>query len=78
MPRGIKRERNIPEEVASVTAQIQKHEAVIKALKSQLASLQEELEQNELKSLNKLLKESGLTTKELQSMISGPKEDIAS
>lgn len=77
MPRGIKRERNIPEEIASVTAQIQKHEAIIKNLKSQLASLQEEMEQVELKSLNKLMKESGLTTKDLENIIK-PKEDIAS
>ena len=78
MPRGIKRERNIPEEIASVTAQIHKHENVIKTLKSQLSSLQDELEQNELKSLNKLLKESGMTTKDLESIIVKPKEDIAS
>jgi predicted nuclease with TOPRIM domain len=77
MPRGIKRERNIPEEIASVNTQIAKHEAVIKSLKAQLASLQEELEQNELKSLNKLLKESGLTTKDLESIIVKPREDIA-
>ena len=77
MPRGIKRERNIPEEIATVTAQISKHEAVIKALKIQLAALQEEMEQNELKNLNKLLKESGLTPKDLESFIARPKEDIA-
>jgi IMP dehydrogenase/GMP reductase len=78
MPRGIKRERNIPEEIVSVTAQIQRHESVIKTLKSQLSSLQEEMEQNELKNLNKLLKESGLTTKDLESIIVKPKEEIAS
>ncbi len=77
MPRGIKRERNIPEEIVSVNAQIAKHEAVIKTLKSQLSSLQDELEQNELKILNRLLKESGLTTKELENIIVKPKEDIA-
>lgn len=77
MPRGIKRERNIPEEIATVTAQISKHEAMIKTLKIQLAALQEEMEQNELKSLNKLLKESGLTPKDLERFIARPKEDIA-
>ena len=77
MPRGIKRERNIPEEIATVTAQITKHESVIKALKTQLAALQQEMEQSELKNLNKLLKESGLTTKDLEHFIAKPKEDIA-
>ena len=77
MPRGIKRERNIPEEIASVNTQITKHEANIKSLKSQLSSLQDELEQNELKILNRILKESGLTTKELENIIVKPKEDIA-
>lgn len=77
MPRGIKRERNIPQEIASVNSQIAKHEAIIKSLKSELSSLQDELEQTELKNLNKLLKESGLTTKDLESIIVKPKEDIA-
>ncbi|SHI02293.1 hypothetical protein SAMN02745823_01966 [Sporobacter termitidis DSM 10068] len=77
MPRGVKRERNIPEEIVSIKAQIAKHESAIKSLKAQLSSLQDELEQTELKSLNKLLKESGLTTKELENIIIKPKEDIA-
>jgi 1,6-anhydro-N-acetylmuramate kinase len=77
MPRGVKRERNIPEEIKTVTAQIAKHDAAIKSLKAQLASLQEELEQAELKNLNKLLKESGLTTKDLANIIIKPKEEIA-
>ena len=77
MPRGIKRERNIPGEIVTVTGQISKHEAVIKALKAQLSALQDEMEQNELKNLNKLLKESGLTPKDLENFIAKPKEDIA-
>ncbi|MEL4106560.1 hypothetical protein AAFA46_06955 [Oscillospiraceae bacterium WX1] len=77
MPRGIKRERNIAEEMASVSAQIAKHESAIKSLRSQLNALLEEQEQAELKSLNKLLKESGLTPEELASMIVKPAEDIA-
>ncbi|UOO37483.1 hypothetical protein IZU99_09560 [Oscillospiraceae bacterium CM] len=77
MPRGIKRERNIAEEMASVSAQIAKHESVIKSLRSQLNALLGEQEQAELKSLNKLLKESGLTPEELASMIVKPTEDIA-
>lgn len=77
MPRGIKRERNIAEEIATVNNQIAKHEAIIKSLKLQLSSLQEEQEQSELRSLNKILKESGLTTQELASIIIKPKEDIA-
>lgn len=77
MPRGIKRERNITEEIAAVNAQIAKHEAIIKSLKVQLASLKEENEQSELRNLNKLLKESGLTTQELANIIVKPKEDIA-
>lgn len=77
MPRGIKRERNITEEIAAVNVQIAKHEAIIKSLKAQLASLKEENEQSELRNLNKLLKESGLTTQELANIIVKPKEDIA-
>lgn len=77
MPRGIKRERNISEELATVNAQIAKHEAIIKSLKLQLSSLQEEQEQSELRSLNKLLKESGLSTQDLASIIVRPKEEIA-
>jgi predicted nuclease with TOPRIM domain len=77
MPRGVKRERNIIDEIATVNAQIAKHEAVIKTLKTQLAGLQEELEQSELKSLNKLLKETGMTAKDLESIIVKPKEEIA-
>lgn len=77
MPRGVKRERNIAEELASVNAQIAKHEAIIKSLKQQLSALQEEKEQSELRHLNKLLKETGLTTQELADMIIKPKEDIA-
>jgi predicted nuclease with TOPRIM domain len=77
MPRGVKRERNIPDEIASVNAQIAKHEAVIKTLKSQLSGLQEEQEKCELKSLNKLLKETGMTAKDLESIIVKPKEEIA-
>jgi hypothetical protein len=77
MPRGVKRERNIAEEIATVNAQIAKHEAVIKSLKLQLSSLQEEQEQSELRTLNRLLKDSGLTTQELASIIVKPKEDIA-
>ncbi len=77
MPRGVRRERNIPEEIASVNAQIAKHEAIIKSLKSQLATLQQEQEQAELRNLNKLLKESGMTAQELANMINKPKEEIA-
>jgi hypothetical protein len=77
MPRGIKRERNISEELATINGQIAKHEAVIKSLKLQLSSLQEEQEQSELRNLNKLLKESGLTTQDLANIIVKPKEDIA-
>ena len=77
MPRGVKRERNITEELATVNAQIAKHEAIIQSLKQQLSALQEEKEQSELKQLNKLLKETGLTTQELADMIIKPKEDIA-
>jgi hypothetical protein len=77
MPRGVKRERNLAEELATVNAQIAKHEGIIKSLKLQLSALQEEQEQSELRNLNKLLKESGLTTQELASIITKPKEDIA-
>jgi hypothetical protein len=77
MPRGIKRERNISDELTAVNAQIAKHEATIKSLKLQLSSLQEEQEQSELRNLNKLLKESGLTTQDLANIIVKPKEDIA-
>jgi predicted nuclease with TOPRIM domain len=77
MPRGVKRERNIPEEIASVNEQISKHEGVIKTLKAQLSALQEEQEQQELKNLNRLLKESGLTAKDLEGFIVKPREDIA-
>jgi hypothetical protein len=77
MPRGIKRVRNISEELATINAQIAKHESIIKSLKLELSSLQEEQEQSELKNINKLLKESGLTTQELADMIIKPKEDIA-
>lgn len=77
MPRGIKRERNIAEEIATVSAQISKHEAAIKSLKSQLSALQEEQEQSELRTLNKLLKDSGMTTKDLANIIVKPKEEIA-
>jgi len=77
MPRGVKRERNIAEELATVNSQIAKHEAIIKSLKQQLSALQEEKEQSELRHLNKLLKETGLTTQELADMIIKPKEDIA-
>lgn len=78
MPRGIKRQRNIPEEITSVSAQIAKHEAIVKSLKSQLSSLQEEQEQSELRNLNRLLKESGLSTQDLANIIVKPKDDIAS
>lgn len=77
MPRGVKRERNIADELAAVNAQIAKHEAIIKSLKQQFSALQEEREQSELRNLNKLLKESGLTTQELADIIVKPKEDIA-
>ncbi len=77
MPRGVKRERNLAEELAIVNAQIAKHEAIIKSLKLQLSALQEEQEQSELRNLNKLLKESGLTTQELADIIVKPKADIA-
>lgn len=77
MPRGVKRERNIPAEIETVNGQIAKHEAIIKSLKAQLSSLQDELEQTELRNLNKLLKESGMTPEALAQMISKPKEDIA-
>lgn len=77
MPRGVKRERNIPEEIASVKAQIAKHEAMIKTLKMQLSNLQAEQEQAELRSLNKLLKETGLTAKDLENYISKPRDEIA-
>ena len=77
MPRGIKRERNISDELATINTQIAKHEGIIKSLKLQLSSLQEEQEQSELRNLNKLLKESGLTTQDLASIIIKPKEEIA-
>ena len=77
MPRGVKRERNISDELATINAQIAKHEAIIKSLKLQLSSLQEEQEQSELRNLNKLLKESGLTTQDLANIIVKPKEEIA-
>lgn len=77
MPRGVKRERNISEEIANINAQIAKHESTIKSLKLQLSALQEEQEQSELRSLNKLLKETGMTPQELAGMINKPKEDIA-
>jgi septal ring factor EnvC (AmiA/AmiB activator) len=77
MPRGVKREKNIPEEIAAVSTQIAKHEAAIKSLKSQLASLQEEQEQTELRNLNRLLKETGLSTRDLANIIVKPKEEIA-
>lgn len=77
MPRGVKRIRNISEELATVNAQIAKHEAIIKSLKLQLSALQEEQEQSELRNLNKLLKETGLTTQEIADMLIKPKEDIA-
>lgn len=78
MPRGVKRERNIQEELATVGAQIAKHEAILKSLKSQLSALQEEQEQSELRNLNKLLKESGLTPEELKNFIAKPKDEVAS
>ncbi len=77
MPRGIKRERNIPEEIKTVSAHIAKHENALKDLKAQLIALREEQEQTELKNLNKLLKETGMTPKELADMLAKPKEDIA-
>ncbi len=77
MPRGVKRARNIDEELATVSAQIVKHEAIVKSLKQQLSALREEQEQSELRNLNKLLKDSGLTPQELTDMIVKPKEDIA-
>ena len=78
MPRGVKRERNIPEEIESVNAQITKHEAIIKSLKAQLLSLQEELEQKELKQLNQYLKENGMSAKDLvDTVIKRKEEEIA-
>ncbi|NLA87419.1 MAG: hypothetical protein GX847_09125 [Clostridiales bacterium] len=77
MPRGVKRVRNIDEELATVNAQIAKHEAIVKSLKQKLSALREEQEQSELRNLYKLLKESGLTTQELADIIIKPREDIA-
>ncbi len=75
MPRGVKRERNIPEEIASVNAQIAKHEAIIKSLRAQLSALQEELEQSELKQLNEYLKANGLSARDLVDTVSKQKEE---
>ncbi len=75
MPRGVKRERNIPEEIATVSAQIAKHESVIKSLKGQLSSLQEELEQAELKKLNAYLKENGITAQDVVDTVMKKKEE---
>ncbi len=75
MPRGVKRERNIPEEIATVSAQIAKHESVIKSLKGQLSSLQEELEQAELKKLNTYLKENGITAQDVVDTVMKKKEE---
>lgn len=75
MPRGIKRERNIPEEITSLSSQIAKHESVIKSLKAQLTSLQAEREQSELKQLNEYLKENGLTAKDLVDTVIKEKEE---
>lgn len=77
MPRGVKRERHIPDELALVNEQISKHESIIKSLKMQLTSLREEQEQSELRNLNKLLKDSGLTPQELTKMIGKSEEEIA-
>lgn len=77
MPRGIKRERNITNEIASVNAQITKHEQIIKSLKAQMSSLQQEQEQSDLRNLNKLLKDSGLTPQDLANIIIKPREEIA-
>ncbi len=75
MPRGVKRERNIPEEIATVSTQIAKHESIVKSLKAQLASLQEEREKNELKQLNEYLKANGLSAQELVDSVVKPKEE---
>ena len=78
MPRGVKRERNIPEEIETVMAQIEKHEGVIKSLRTQLTSLQEEFEQMQLKQINQYLKENGLTAKDLvDTVIKSNEEGIA-
>ncbi len=78
MPRGVKKIRNIPEEIAVVGEQIAKHESAIKTLKAKLSALQEEQEQSELRNLNNLLKQSGISTQELMNMIDkSDQEDIA-
>ena len=75
MPRGVKRERNYDDEIERIAAQISQHEASIKALKGQLSSLKEEKEQNDLKSLNKLIRESGLSVKEVSKLLSDQKAE---
>lgn len=77
MPRGVKRERNLAEEMEAVSAQIARHESALKELKAQLSALREQQEQTELKNLNKLLKESGMSVKEVAGILAKPKEEIA-
>ncbi|HHT16747.1 MAG TPA: hypothetical protein GXZ77_03400 [Papillibacter sp.] len=59
-----KKARNIDEEIATVVKQIEKQEARLKKLKGQLASLEEEREAAQLKYLQQILKETGLSLSE--------------
>jgi len=65
MPRGVKRVRNLSEEIETVKKQIAKHESAVKSLKAKLSSLEKEHEQSELKQLNDYLKEKGLSAQDL-------------
>lgn len=77
MPRGVKKERNFAEEIALIDAKISEYESKIKTLKSQLVFIQKAHEQNDLRNLNKLLSESGLSVDEIAKLIKKPKNDIA-
>ncbi|SHI22014.1 hypothetical protein SAMN02745823_03536 [Sporobacter termitidis DSM 10068] len=77
MPRGVKRERNIGEEISLINTKITEYESKIKTLKSQLVFLQKEQEQNDLRNLNKILNESGLSVDEVAKLIKKPNSEIA-
>lgn len=77
MPRGVKRERNFAEEMGLINSKIAEYESKIKTLKSQLVFLQKEQEQNDLRNLNKILNESGLSVNEIAKLIKSPKNEIA-
>jgi NADH:ubiquinone oxidoreductase subunit E len=75
MPRGPKKARNIDEEIATLARQIEKQEARLKKLKSQLAALEEEREAKELKLLHEILREKGYTPAEVIHLIEKQKEE---